>query len=75
MVQTFMSKASKNKPVGYLEDWIDHATGKRLAINENDLSICAQGFERDLTVVTYDSDFLRVEQAEPRLRLRLLRTV
>lgn len=74
MVQNFMVKASKNKEVGYLEDWIDHATGKRLNINENDLWICAQGFERDLTIVTCDRDFLRVEQAEPRLRLRLLQT-
>ena len=75
MVNRFMPKASKNKSPAHLEDWIDHATGKRLGVNENDLWICAQGFERDLNIVTCDSDFLRIQEAEPRLLLRILRGV
>lgn len=75
MVSTFMPKASKNKPSGHLQDWIDHATGKRLGINENDLWICAQGFERDLHVLTCDGDFTRVQTAEPRLALSVLRVI
>ena len=75
MVSTFMAKASKNKSPAHLEDWIDHATGKRLGINENDLWICAQGFERDLHVLTCDGDFTRVRDAEPRLALSVLRAI
>ena len=75
MVSTFMPKASRKKPHAHLEDWIDHATGKRLGINENDLWICAQGFERDLHVLTCDGDFTRVQAAEPRLALSVLRVI
>lgn len=75
MVSRFMAKASGNKARGHLEDWIDHATGKRLGINENDLWICAQGFERDLHVLTCDGDFTRVQAAEPRLALSVLRVI
>lgn len=75
MVSTFMPKASRNKPPAHLEDWIDHATGKRLGINENDLWICAQGFERDLHVLTCDGGFIRIQAAEPRLALSVLRVI
>lgn len=75
MVSTFMPKASRSKSPAHLEDWIDHATGKRLGINENDLWICAQGFERDLHVLTCDSDFTRVQAAEPRFVLSVLRAI
>lgn len=75
MVSVFMPKASRNKPPANLEDWIDHATGKRLGINENDLWICAQGFERDLQVLTCDGDFTRVAAAEPRIAISVLRAI
>lgn len=75
LVNTYMPKASRNKAPSHLEDWIDHATGKRLGINENDLWICAQGFERDLHILTCDADFERVHAAEPRLELSVLRAI
>ena len=75
MVSKFMPKASRNKPASHLEDWINHASGKRLGINENDLWICAQGFERDLHVITCDTGFARVQDAEPRLALSVLRAI
>jgi len=70
MAARFLAKASARRT--HLEDWIDNATGKRLNVNENDLWICAQGFERDLVVVTCDRDFERVKLAEPRLKLQLI---
>lgn len=75
MVSKFMLKASKNKRSSHIEEWIDHATGNRLGINENDLWICAQGFERDLHIITCDKDFVRVQEAEPRLALSVLRAI
>lgn len=66
---------SKNRPA-FLEDWIvDVVTGKRLGINENDLWICAQGFERDLNILSCDGDFERVQKAEPRLKVQILRAI
>jgi predicted nucleic acid-binding protein len=73
MVSHFMRKSSRAKRSEHLEDWIDHATGKRLNVTENDLWICAQGFDRDLHIVSCDGDFARVREAEPRLKLTLLR--
>ena len=68
-----MPKASRSKRPEHLERWIDHITGQRLGVNENDLWICAQGFERDLHVLTCDQDFERVQTAEPRLKVSVLR--
>lgn len=75
MVAKFMPMASKKKAPAHLEDWVNHATGKRLGLNENDLWICAQSFERDLHVITCDRDFLRVQEAEPRLTVSVLREI
>ena len=71
MAARFLAKASARR--AHLEDWIHNVTGARLNVNENDLWICAQAFERDLVAVTCDRDFERVRQAEPRLRLQLIR--
>lgn len=71
MASRFLAKASARR--SHLEDWIDNVTGSRLNVNENDLWICAQGFERDLIIVSCDSDFRRVREAEPRLQLELIR--
>lgn len=72
MAARFMPNSKRKPP--YLEDWIvDVATGKRLGINENDLWICAQGYERDLNVLTCDKDFERVQEAEPSLKVQVIR--
>ncbi|HBI18446.1 MULTISPECIES: type II toxin-antitoxin system VapC family toxin [unclassified Brevundimonas] len=70
MVAKFLPKASQRR--SHLEDWIDNATGARLAVNENDLWICAQAHERDICVVACDHDFERVQAAEPTLKLKLV---
>ncbi|MGY6634953.1 MAG: type II toxin-antitoxin system VapC family toxin [Alkalilacustris sp.] len=72
MAARFMPNSKRKAP--YLEDWIvDVATGKRLGINENDLWICAQGYERDLNVLSCDKDFERVQEAEPRFKVQIIR--
>ena len=45
------------------------STIERLGFKENDLWIAAVALGRDLTLVTADSDFERIRQAVPELRL------
>ena len=53
----------------YVEDWIDRATGKALAIDENDLWMCAQAKERDLTLLTADRRMLRIREADQEVKI------
>lgn len=62
------STLRKDRPK-YLEDWIDRATGKALDIDENDLWMCAQAKERDLTVITAERRLKRINEADPAVHL------
>jgi predicted nucleic acid-binding protein len=64
-------KANGKKMPRYLEDWIESATGKKLQLDENDLWICAQAKERDLTIITADPDFRAFASADPNIKLIL----
>jgi len=57
--------SSRKKKARYLEDWIDQGSGKQLQLDENDLWLCAQAKERDLTVITCDRDFQRFADVDP----------
>lgn len=57
----------------WVEGWSDSLTGQLLQIDENDLWIAAQAVERNLVVVTSDTDFTRViATAVPELRVQLV---
>jgi len=56
----------------YIEDWVDKATGKALAVDENDLWMCAQAKERGLIFVTTDARMRRIEDADPDVRLLII---
>ena len=56
----------------WLEDWVDSASGQKLQIDENDLWIAAQAFDRDLTVLTLDGDFRAFSAVETVLRVQVL---
>ena len=57
----------------WVEGWSDSLTGQLLQIDENDLWIAAQAVERNLVVVTSDTDFTRViAVAVPELRVQLV---
>jgi predicted nucleic acid-binding protein len=57
----------------WVEGWSDRVTGQLLQIDENDLWIAAQAVERNLVLVTSDSDFLVVIQpAVPNLRIHAM---
>lgn len=57
----------------WVEDWSDRVTSQKLQIDENDLWIAAQALERNLIVVTCDTDFnLVIAAAVPDLRVQVL---
>ena len=61
----YLDRALKrDKRPRWVEDWVDRATGKVLQVDENDLWICAQAKERDLTVVTCDRRMNRIANAD-----------
>lgn len=65
-----MRPGRKKRP-RYIEDWVDRGTGKALQIDENDLWICAQAKERDLTLITTDKDFQIFKLVDPSIELIL----
>ena len=68
----YLAKAQRKDRPRWVEDWIDRATGKRLQVDENDLWICAQAKERDLTVVTADRGMSRIANADEDVRLHIV---
>ena len=62
----------KDRRPRWVEDWTDKATGKMLQVDENDLWICAQGKERNLTVVTTDGRMRRIANADCEVHLRIV---
>lgn len=69
-----VQRRAGNKMPRWVEDWIDLGSGKRLQIDENDLWIAAQAKERDLIIVTGDTDMRALAIADPEVRIRLTRT-
>lgn len=59
----------KSKPV---ELWHEDWPASKLQITENDLWIAATALAHDLTLVSRDTGFLKVQQAAPALKLRML---
>lgn len=54
----------------WVEEWSDRVTGQLLQIDEHDLWISAQAVERNLVLVTSDTDFTRIiAPAVPELRV------
>ena len=68
----YLDKALRRDRPRWVEDWIDRATGKRLQVDDNDLWICAQAKERNLTVVTADRRMNRVSNADRDVRLHMV---
>lgn len=72
LASKYLAKAQRKDRPRWVEDWIDRATGKRLQVDENDLWICAQAKERDLTVVTADRGMKRIANADGDVRLHIV---
>lgn len=56
----------------YVEDWIDKFTGKALHVDDNDLWICTQARETNLTVITGDRRMEVINKADPSVKLLII---
>ena len=65
----FLASTLRRDRPAFVEDWIDQATGKAIAIDENDLWMCAQAKERDLTLLTAERRMKRINVADPDVRI------
>jgi len=72
LAKKFLAKVLRKDRPKYLEEWIDKSTGKALAIDENDLWMCAQAKERDLIFVTADKRMRRIAEADRDVRLLII---
>lgn len=68
----FLAKSLRKDRPKYIEDWVDKTTGKKLAIDENDLWMCAQAKERDIIFVTADRRMKRISDADPEVQLLII---
>lgn len=68
----YLAKTLRKDRPKYIEEWVDKATGQKLAIDENDLWMCAQAKERDLVFVTADARMKRIPDADPDVRLLII---
>jgi predicted nucleic acid-binding protein len=60
----------------WVDQWIDKVTQQRLQIDENDLWICAQAREWNLSLFTTDEKMVtRISKADPTIRFRFVRSV
>ena len=49
LAKLYIAKAFARDRPRWLENWVDQATGQRLQVDENDLWMCAQARERNLS--------------------------
>lgn len=53
----------------YVEEWVEQYTGAKLGVGENDLWICSQAVECELTVICEDRHFLTLKEAWPDVKI------
>lgn len=68
----YLAKTLRKDRPKYVQEWVDRATDQKLAIDENDLWMCAQAKERDLVFVTADGRMKRIPDADPDVRLLII---
>ena len=68
----YMPNVTKQFRKRYVEDWIDKFTGKALRVDDNDLWICAQARETNLTVIAGDRRMEVVRRADPTVKLHII---
>jgi predicted nucleic acid-binding protein len=69
VAEKYLTSTLRRDRPKYIEDWIDKATGKALGIDENDLWVCAQAKERQMTLITADHRIKRIPDADPEVSI------
>lgn len=72
LAKLYLARAFRRDRPRWLENWVDHATGQRLQVDENDLWMCAQARERNLVMLTADRKMDRIARADRLVRLSFI---
>ena len=68
---TYLTSLIHSDRPRWVDQWVPKVTGERLQVDENDLWICAQARERNLTLLTTDKDMVtRISKADPTIKFR-----
>jgi predicted nucleic acid-binding protein len=72
---TYLQDLRRGQRPRWVDQWMDRATGEKLQVDENDLWICAQAREWNLTLVTTDEKMvLRVSKAAPSIKFLFIKS-
>jgi tRNA(fMet)-specific endonuclease VapC len=67
LAKHYLPTSKKEFRKKHVEEWVDQFTGKPLAVDDNDIWVCAQARETNFTVVAGDK-MERIRQADPLLK-------
>jgi predicted nucleic acid-binding protein len=66
---------SSNRP-RWIDNWVDRITQEKLQVDENDLWICAQAREWNLTLFTTDEKMVtRISKADTSIKFRFVQSI
>lgn len=71
LAQHYLHDTTRTFRKKYIEDWVDQFTGKALAVDDNDLWVCAQAREMNFVVLARDK-MERIRQADKKLKFLLI---
>jgi predicted nucleic acid-binding protein len=70
---TYLTSLLHSDRPRWVDQWVPRVTGEKLQVDENDLWICAQARERNLTLLTTDKDMvIRISKADPTIKFRAI---
>jgi tRNA(fMet)-specific endonuclease VapC len=73
---TYLSTLIRSQRPRWVDQWVDRVTGEALQVDENDLWICAQAREYNLTLLTTDEKMVtRISQADPSIKFRFIKSI
>jgi predicted nucleic acid-binding protein len=73
---THLPDLTRSNRARWVDQWIDRVTGENLQVDENDLWICAQAREWNLTLFTTDEKMVtRISQADPSIKFRFVKSL
>lgn len=71
LAKLYLPTSKKEFRKRHVEEWVDQYTGKPLAVDDNDIWVCAQAREMNLVVAAGDK-MERIRQADPFLKHLLI---
>lgn len=72
----YLPNLLRSQRARWIDQWVDRITGENLQIDENDLWICAQAREWNLTLFTTDEKMVtRISQADPSIKFRFVKGI